>query len=563
MSQPESVRSLADRVWARRIAREPYYRLREDLPVDAIPAGSLAEAEEDADFARATLAELAALPAAGGEDLLTREFLEQQLGTACEGPLGWWASFPVTPYVASGLAWCVQQVFQPFRFEVAADVDRYRKLLGDYARGLHAARARLEAQAARGWRIPQPALPGVLATLRGIERLALAVLPVPPARFGVLGEGAANAAGARIEATIDELMRPAFAGLITYVEGDYARGAPELVGLHQYPGGAEAYAMWVRQHMTYEVTPERVHATGLEEVARLTEAMAAVRASLGFAGSESEFHEHLRATGRLYAKSAEEVEARYRRCIERMKPLVGTAFRVLPRAAYDVKRLDASAEAGMSYGYYEVPSATEPRGLYRYNGSGLETRSQLSAAALIYHELVPGHHFHLARQAENDRLPAIRRHAIELTVFNEGWAEYASGLAGELGLYDDPYDRYGRLIHERFTAQRLVTDTGLNAFGWPLARAREYMQANTLESPTQVATETLRYSTDLPGQALAYRIGYLRFMELREQAKTALGSRFDLADFHEAILGVGALPFAVLERHVGRFIQAQAQESAT
>ena len=208
----------------------------------------------------------------------------------------------------------------------------------------------------------------------------------------------------------------------------------------------------------------------------------------------------------------------------------------------------------MSYGYYEAPTASKPTGRYRYNGSSLDTRSQLSAAALIYHELVPGHHFHLARQYENTELPIIRRVAIDNSAFNEGWAEYASGLAGEMGLYDDVYDLYGRLMHERFIAQRLVTDTGLNAFGWTLERAGEFMRANTLESPTQIATETLRYSTDLPAQALAYRMGYLKFKELRERAQHRLGARFDIRDFHEATLREGALPLKVLERHIDRFI---------
>jgi uncharacterized protein (DUF885 family) len=148
-------------------------------------------------------------------------------------------------------------------------------------------------------------------------------------------------------------------------------------------------------------------------------------------------------------------------------------------------------------------------------------------------------------------LPLIRREALELGAFNEGWAEYAAGLPEEVGAYDaDPLDRYGRLVHERFTAQRLVTDTGLNAMGWSLDDARAYMRRTTMESETQIATDTLRYSTDMPGQATAYRMGFLTFRRLHEQAEQRLGGRFDVRAFHEAILGQGALPLTVVEAHV-------------
>jgi uncharacterized protein (DUF885 family) len=222
----------------------------------------------------------------------------------------------------------------------------------------------------------------------------------------------------------------------------------------------------------------------------------------------------------------------------------------LPQAPFDVQRLAPELEPGMSYGYYDPPPVPGKAGIYRYNGSNLDTRMQLNAAPLIFHELVPGHHFHLARQAENDSLPVLRRHAISFTCFNEGWAEYAAGLAEEMGLYEDPYDLYGWLSHQRFVAQRLVVDTGMNALGWTLQQGRDYMQAHTLESEAQIATDTLRYASDLPAQALAYRMGFLRIRELRGRARHKLGDAFDIRRFHEAILGEGALPLAVLEQSV-------------
>lgn len=279
-----------------------------------------------------------------------------------------------------------------------------------------------------------------------------------------------------------------------------------------------------------------------------------VAVAIGVAGGEAEFQEHLKAIGRLHAKSPEEVEATFRYHLGRLEPHIPHLFARIPKAPYDVERLDRALEAGMSYGYYEPPNPNEPRGIYHYNGSGLDTRSQLNAAALIFHELIPGHHFHLARQQENESVHPIRREALGMSGYNEGWAEYASELPREIGLYDDPYDWYGRLVHQRFLAQRLVIDTGMNVLGWSLEQGRAYMRENTVESETQVASETLRYSTDLPAQALAYRLGFLKLRDLRAKAQHALGSAFDLPAFHEAVLAPGALPLAVLEPHIDHFI---------
>lgn len=278
--------------------------------------------------------------------------------------------------------------------------------------------------------------------------------------------------------------------------------------------------------------------------------MAEERSALGHRGTEAEFHAELFARPEVWASTPEEVEAKYQRAVTRIEPLLDDYFPVRPRAPYGVRRLDPALEAGMTYGIYEPPTPQQPTGLYRYNGSNLQDRSLLNAAAIIYHELVPGHHFHVARQAENETLPNVRREAIEFGAFNEGWAEYAASLADEMGLYDEDYDRYGWLSHQRFIAQRLVVDTGMNVMGWPLEKGRAYMSRHTLESDLQVATETLRYSTALPAQALGYRLGFLTFHDLRDRAKTVLGPAFDIREFHEAVLGAGALPLAVLEQHL-------------
>jgi uncharacterized protein (DUF885 family) len=240
----------------------------------------------------------------------------------------------------------------------------------------------------------------------------------------------------------------------------------------------------------------------------------------------------------------------------RVVPLVPRYFARVPKAEGGVERLDPALEGAMTFGYYDPPRPGRERGLYYYNGSKPETRSLLFATPLIYHELVPGHHFQIGLQRENQDLPPIRQESLS-TAFVEGWAEYASALAGEMGLYSEPRDRAGRLMMESFLVARLVVDTGMNALGWSRERAMEYLREKTFQSEGEIETETLRYSCDIPGQALAYKMGALHIRALRDRAERELGSRFDVRRFHDVVLGGGSLPLGVLEARVVRWIAAE------
>jgi uncharacterized protein (DUF885 family) len=210
----------------------------------------------------------------------------------------------------------------------------------------------------------------------------------------------------------------------------------------------------------------------------------------------------------------------------------------------------------MTYGYYQVPTAIDPGGYYMYNGSKLDERSRLPHTAIALHELVPGHHFQINRQWENEALPRHRREAM-YTAYIEGWGSYSSFLGLEAGLLEDPLDLYGLYILESFLASRLVVDPGMNYFGMTLEEGRRFMRDRTLESEAQIATETLRYSADNPGQALGYQMGKWKFLELRARAEAALGDRFDIRRFHEALLVNGAHPMTVVESHIDRWIEEE------
>lgn len=551
----EEVGRLADRYWEFLLAREPLLRVRQGLPVGTLPGASPGEAEERARFAADMLERARALDGArlSGVDADTAAFVAGLAEQELRAQRCYWLTPALTPYRLFPLAQYADAVLRPFRFTERPDAERYLSLLRELARVVGSIADKAAEQAARGFRVPAPALAGARATALGLRASLARRAEVDDGRLGALDRADRGRLGAGVRRLVDGELAPAFDRLLAVLDDPaYLREAPRTVGWAQYEGGEEAYRDFVRVHSGGDTAPERLHELGREQCRELAERMREVRAALGFRGSEEEFHERLRGEPGLYARTPEEVEARYRAHLDRLAPLLPRWFAVLPAAPYGVARLDPELEAGMTFGYYEQPTPDGPVGRYRYNGSDLDRRSLIGSASLIYHELAPGHHFHLARQAENPELPQLRREVAEFGAFNEGRAEYAAGLGWEMGLYEDPWDAYGRLAQERFTAQRLVVDTGLNLGTMSLEQARDFMRANSTEADGQIDTDLLRYATDLPGQALSYRAGYLEFTRLRAGAQAAAEAAFDVRSFHEAVLGGGALPFPALGRRVAR-----------
>ncbi|MFN7399666.1 MAG: DUF885 domain-containing protein, partial [Sandaracinobacter sp.] len=312
-------------------------------------------------------------------------------------------------------------------------------------------------------------------------------------------------------------------------------------------------------YTTMQVSPAELHALGLRLVADTQTRLAAIRTRLGFTGTQAEFHRMLDTDPRFRVANDAALEALYREQIARIEPHVPTYFGRLPKAPYSIRRIPAANERGVAFGYYEKPSSVEPSGLFRYNGADLDRRSMVQAAAINFHELIPGHHFHLALQAENRELPMIRRKlaSLRLSAYNEGWAQYAANLAVEMGALKDDYELYGLVATDAMMAARLVVDTGVNALGWTFDRARTYLVDHTLMSPQQASAEVLRYATDVPGQALGYKLGHQRILGLRRRAEAALADDFDRRAFHDAVLAPGALPLDVLDAHIGRWIASQ------
>ena len=545
--------------------QDPYLRFRRGEKVEHFPDSTLAAAESNAAFAQDLLDRLAGVDeeAIEHEDWLSLELLRWNLGMLVEAPKHYWADFNVTPYAGGGFVLNIlHQVLGAAPVGTGEDRAHYLHLLNEYAQGIGQLADKVAGQKERGIYLPRAQVPAVVGMFEGY-RGRLEELFVPAAdRFG---EGDADGADdffaqvrAAVEAGIDTQLRR----LIAEFGDDHLEAAPEQVGLGTVPGGRELYVHRVRMHTTTDLTPAEIHQLGLDEVARLEAELLALREEIGFeAASEEtamkEFLDQVRADPRFIAALPEEVEERYMGYIEKIEPHIADYFDVLPEAPYGVRRLDPTSEATMTFGVYQLPTAVNPRGEYRYNGSDLENRSLFSAQGLIYHELIPGHHFQLALANEREDLPRFRRETIGYGAFTEGWAEYAANLGKEMGVYENAYDLYGRLVMEMFISCRLVLDTGMNYFGWDLERAREYMSARVVYSDVEVATELLRYSADIHGQALAYRIGNLEILRQRRKAEEALGDRFDIKAFHAAVIGSGAMPMAVLDEHIDWWIEQQ------
>ena len=555
-SGAEALERILDDYWNHQLEQSLDLRLRHGLAVERLPDVSFEQQRREADFAQALLDRLEAIRAAElePEQRLSAQILGWELRQTVEALQHFWPLFQITPYSLPLRP--VHQALATHRFQAPADLQRYLNLLRQYAALIRGLQTNLEIQQAKGILLPQDAIDPVLRILRSlIQPPEQSLFRVARERLDGLEPERVDPFFQAIATIVTDQIHPSLERLAAALGPTYRAKAPQQVGLGQYPGGPEAYRFLVGYHTTLDGTPEAIHQRGLEAVEKLSRQMAQIRSRLGFEGSQESFHRQLRRDPRFLAGSAEQVGERLMAAVRRIEPKVGDFFLQTPGAPYGVKRLDPALEGSLTYGYYEWPTATEPRGHYLYNGSKLDQRPLVNAAALIYHELVPGHHFQVALQGENLALPAARRESFH-TAFVEGWAEYASSLGVEMGLYEDPYDLYGRLLMDMFLSVRLVVDTGMNHLGWSRERAMEFMHQNVLESDTQIETESLRYSTDMPGQALAYKVGSAKIWELRQRAERALGARFDLRRFHHQVLGSGSMPLSILERHIERWTEA-------
>ena len=546
------------REWELRLREEPLLATSVDRHEydDRLPSVAL---EDLARYVDATLAFLAELDAIDRDFLPTADrthydiFRRQLEDRVADFRLGdWQMPFNADSGFHTGFAQLPSQV----PLGTVRDYDNYIARLRAWPAHVGQQIANLRAGLKSGMTVPRVVLDGYEGTIAAhvVEDPAKSVFHRPferfPATFPEAERERLRAAG---RAAILEGVVPGYRAFLTFFRDQYLPGARTTIGASELPDGRAYYAHQVRRFTTLEKTPEEIHALGLAEVARIRGEMDAVMKKVRFSGDFPAFLKHLRTDPRFYAKTPEELLSRAAWIAKRMDGKLPALFGTLPRLPYTVEPVpDHLAPKYTSGRYVEAPQGGTQPGIYWVNTYKLESRPLYNLEALTLHEAVPGHHLQISRAQELSGLPDFRRFTY-LSVFGEGWGLYSEWLGIEAGFYTDPYSEFGRLTYEMWRACRLVVDTGLHAMGWGRQQAMDYLASHTALPLHEVETETDRYIS-WPGQALAYKIGELKIKELRRRAEQALGERFDVRAFHDAVIGEGSVPLGVLEANVDRFI---------
>lgn len=444
-------------------------------------------------------------------------------------------------------------------FYTAADYESYLKRLALYPRQNGDALAITRQAIKGGYVLPCSVLGGYAPSITGIvagkPEETRFYEPFTRPRPRDLDEAQWAAMQARAIALIRDVVTPEYRKFHDLFVRDYLPACRKNDSASTLPGGPAWYAAKARSHTTTDLTPDQIHAIGLAEVARIGQRMDAVAASAGYA-SRAAFIAHLRTDPAYYAKTPEQLLRAAARQAKAIDGLLPRYFGLLPRLPYGLKPIPAAEAEGTTTAYYG-PGSPESgiAGTYFVNTSKLDQRPLWELPALTAHEAVPGHHNQIALQQELP-LPPFRQYLAGFTAYVEGWALYTEYLGEEMGLYDTPEKMMGRLSYEMWRACRLVVDTGIHAKGWDKARAVAFMRENSALSDANIDAEVNRYIS-WPGQALGYKLGEIRIRELRAKAEQALGARFDLRRFHDAVLAQGAVPLDILSEQIDRWIAAE------
>ena len=437
-------------------------------------------------------------------------------------------------------------------FKTVADYENNLRRNAGYAAVYDRAIARFREGMAKGVTQPKLVVRNMIGQFdnliaEGVEKSTFyAPVTMFPASIPAADRTRLTAAYAR---QVREVINPAHVRMRDFLANEYLAKARDTVGLSALPGGAALYAQRIEDSTTLPLEPEAVHQLGLSEVARITQAMEAQKAAVGFKGTLAAFFDHLRTDPRFQPKSAAAVREGYEAIGKRVNARIATQFSLVPKSPLEIRAVpDFRAKTDAAGSYQQgTPDGTRP-GIFYYNTYDLPTRYLWGMETLYLHEAVPGHHYQISLAQENVALPAFIRFGGN-TAYVEGWALYAETLWKELGVESDPYQRMGGLNDEMLRAMRLVVDTGIHAKGWSRDQAIAYMLANSPMGRTDATAEVERYIS-IPGQALAYKIGQLTILRMKAKAQAAQAAAFDPRAFHAQVLDTGALPMPVLEKKI-------------
>jgi uncharacterized protein (DUF885 family) len=557
--------SLFDREWAWRLAHNPELATSvgvhdyDDRLAD-VSAASLAEQDRDS---RGFQAELAAIDrrALGTADQVSYDMFAAQLADRIRAYA--FGEQDLRLNADSGFHTDFALIWQAMPFQTVADYENYLARLRAFPRYVEENLDLLRDGLTRGITPPR-------VTMAGSEGSVAALVVEDPETsplwtpFSKIPSQLPAADRERLAATGRQVIRdvviPAFAKVGGFLTGTYIPGCRQTLAAQDLPNGEAYYRFLIGRYTTLPMTADEIHRLGLAEVAAIRAEMDQVIHQVGWTGDFAGFLHFLRTDPRFYAKTPDELLMRASFIAKRMDGKLPSLFATLPRQPYTVAPVpDYLAPKYTGGRYSPSPRESAEPGYYWVNTYALETRPLYNLEALTFHEAVPGHHLQGALAEEAGDVPPFRRYTY-ISTFGEGWGLYAEWLGLEAGFYTDPYSNFGRLTYAMWRACRLVVDTGIHTMGWSRQQVMDYLAANTALSLHEVETETDRYIS-WPGQALSYRIGYLKLRELRARAEKALGPRFDVRRFHDAVLAQGAVPLPVLEQQVDRFIATTLAEA--
>ncbi len=555
------LKALVDAYWAATLKEQPVFasQLGVDTYADKIGDSTLAAQDRRAAAAAEFLKQLNSISADSLDAAATVEagILRRTLNSTIEGNRFGQRAVNFTTYSSWHKNFAGIADNLPFR--TVTDFANYNKRLAQYAR-YNDENIEVANVAIKG-KYTQPC-----ETLTGFERTVIGLIvtdatksrfysPYAKSRPEGVHETQFASFAAEAAKIIETVVHPALNKQLAWYTERYKPACAKVPGVSAQPGGDKYYAFRVREETTTDLTPDQIHQIGLKEVTRIRAELVDVATKAGYASREA-FIQHLRTDSQYYAKTPEELMEKVARVTKAIDGKMPSMFGRLPRLPYGIKQIPAETAEGTTTAYYNAGSPQIGlSGTYYVNTSKLNQRPFWEIPALSAHEAVPGHHHQIALQQELP-LSDFRKNGAFFTAFVEGWGLYSERLGIEMGLYDTPAKDMGRLSYEMWRACRLVVDTGIHSKGWSKQQAIDFMTDNSALSAANIEAEVNRYIS-WPGQALAYKLGELKIRELRALATEELGGKFDLAAFHDAVLGQGAVPLNVLDAQIKDWISVE------
>ena len=554
---------LFDREWELRLKEDPLFATsvgRHDYD-DRLPSVTPADLERQAAATKSMLGELAAidrsqLPA---EEQVSYDIFRRQLeDRVADFELG---EYQMPFNADSGFHTEFPRLPEEMPLASAKDYESYISRLKAWPRYVGEQIELMRIGLRRGMTVPRATLDGYEGTMSAhvVDDPTKSVFWAPFEKFPpMMPEKERERLRAEGRTAIMQGAVAGYRELLDFFRKEYLPGARTTLGASELPNGLAVYKQRIREFTTLDLSPEEIHKLGLTEVERISAEMNAVMKQVKFQGDFAAFLKFLRTDPRFYAKTPDELLERASWIAKRIDGKLPAFFKTLPRLPYTVQPVPPDIAPKYTSGrYHEAPEGSTQPGIYWVNTYKLESRPLYNLEALTLHEAVPGHHLQIARSRELENLPNFRRFSY-ISSFGEGWGLYSEWLGKEMGFYTDPYSDFGRLTYEMWRACRLVVDTGIHVMGWTRQQAIDYLASHTALPLHEVRTEVDRYIS-WPGQALAYKLGELKIKELRKRAEQALGERFDVRQFHDVVLGSGAVPLSVLETNVDRWIGTERQ----